>query len=160
MANANISGISTVGVVMSYATETTAGTRPTSGFTKLNRINSIDEFNIDIEQIDSSALEDSQEKNIAGRDGNPGSRNVTVNLTNETLTEWETLMSAHATAKTANKATWFQIKAPGLTKAEFFTAEPPKKVPAPGYDQNGLLTVQIPLLVNEYHGFDTAVTAS
>lgn len=159
MAAATITGISTVGVVFSYAVETTAGSKPT-GFTKLNRINSIDEFSIDLEQIDSSALEDEQEKNIAGRDGNPGSRNVTVNLTNETLAEWETLISSFNTAKAAGKATWFQVKTPNLTKAEFFTAEPPKKVPGPGYDQNGLLTTQIPLMVNSYEGFGTAVTAS
>lgn len=157
MADATTYGISTVGVIFSYGVETTAGETPAS-FVKLNRINAIDELAIETEQIDASALEDSSEKNIAGRDGSGGSRNVTVNLTDETLAEWETLITAYNTAKAAGKAIWFQAKTPNLTKAEFFTGEPPKKVPAPGYDQNGLLTVQIPLVVTDYKGYDTPVT--
>lgn len=160
MASATVSGISTNGTLLSYAVEgTTAGVKPAS-FTKLNRINSIDEISIESEQIDSSALEDEIEKNIAGRASAGGSFNIVVNLTNETLTEWETLISASKTATAAGKATWFQIKPKNLTKAIFVTAEPPAKVPSPAFDQNGLLTVSIPLVINEYKGYDTLVTAS
>ena len=92
-------GISTLGVTVSYAQETTAGTRPTTGYTALTRINSIGEISLDQESIDASALEDMLTKNIAGRGTVSDTMSVTVNLTPETQAEWETLISAAATAK-------------------------------------------------------------
>lgn len=149
-------GISTVGAIFSYAVETTAGTKP-STWTKLTRINAIGGINIDTEEIDASALEDEIERSIAGRGSTGGNFTVTINVTNETITEWETLLSAAATAKTANKQTWFQTSFPNLTKSYFVVAEPPTKIPQPEVAQNGLLTAEMTLTINEYKGLDTKV---
>ena len=146
-----IAGISSIEATLEYAVETTVGTMPAS-FTQLHRINSIDAISVEPEQIDASALEDAIERNIAGRASAGGSFNVTVNLTDATLTEWETLITAYTTAKTAGKATWFKAKPKGLTKAFYVTAEPPEKIPMPEFGQNSLLTVSIPLVINEFKG--------
>lgn len=66
-----ISGISTLGVELSYGVETTAGTKP-EAFTKLPRCNSIGGIELDTETIDASALEDYQERTIAGRQSTGG----------------------------------------------------------------------------------------
>lgn len=66
-----ISGISTLGVELSYGVETTAGTKP-AAFTKLPRCNSIGGIELDTETIDASALEDYQERTIAGRQSTGG----------------------------------------------------------------------------------------
>lgn len=149
-------GISTVGCILSYGVETTAGTKPTT-FTKLTRINAIGGINIDVEEIDASALEDEIEKSIAGRGSTGGNFTVTINVTNETITEWESLISASKTAKTASKNTWFQTTFPNLTKSYFVVAEPPTKIPQPEVAQNGLLTAEMTLTINEYKGLDTKV---
>lgn len=148
------SGISTIGVLFGYAAETTAGTKPAS-FTKLTRINSIGEINLDVEQIDSSALEDAITKYISGRADTGGTLDVTVNLTSATKTEWETLISTYA-ALTDGKQMWFNTYHKDLGSF-FVVAQPPSKIPQPAFDQNGLLTVTFSLTIVSYEGLDTGI---
>lgn len=148
------SGLSTIGVLFGYAAETTAGTKPTA-FTKLTRINSIGEINLDVEQIDSSALEDAITKYISGRADTGGTLDVTVNLTSETKTEWETLITAYA-ALTDGKKMWFNTYHKDLGSF-FVVAQPPSKIPQPAFDQNGLLTVTLSLTIESYEGLDTGI---
>ena len=56
---------------------------------------------------------------VTGSDGFIGSH-----LTEELVTTWTTLMDAYEAGKLANKATWFCILVPGLTKAFYFTGNP------------------------------------
>lgn len=151
-----VPGISTVGCTFGYGVETSAGTKPAS-FTKLTRINAIGGINIETEDIDASALEDEIERSIAGRGSTGGNFTVTVNITNDTITEWETLISAAATAKTAGKSVWFETVFKDLTKAYFVVAEPPTKIPHPEVAQNGLLTAEMTLTINDYKGLDTKI---
>lgn len=151
-----VAGISTVGVKVGYAVETTAGTKPAK-FKQLHRINATDDIGIDTETIDASALEDEVDKEIAGRGSTGGTFNVTVNLTNETVKEWETLISEYKTGKAAGKAVWYEEYYPALDKAYFTKIEPPAQLPKPGLGQNGLATVEMTLTINEYVGLDTAV---
>lgn len=148
------SGLSTIGVLFGYAAETTAGTKPAS-FTKLTRINSIGEINLDVEQIDSSALEDAITKYISGRADTGGTLDVTVNLTSETKTEWETLITAYQ-ALTDGKRMWFNTYHKDLGSF-FVVAQPPSKIPQPAFDQNGLLTVTLSLTIESYEGLDTGI---
>ena len=144
-------GVNTVGVKFGYAVETTAGTQPTA-FTQLTRINQIGGINIENEQIDASALEDEIEKSIAGRGSTGGSFPVTVNATQETITEWTTLIAAYNTAKADNKQMWFNTYVPSLSKSYMVVAEPPTKLPQPDFDQNSLLTMELTLTINDYKG--------
>lgn len=84
-------GVSTLGVLFGYGVETVAGTKPEK-FTLLTRINQIGGISIDVETIDASALEDKVEKTVAGRGSTGGTFTVTVNVTDETLEEWEALI--------------------------------------------------------------------
>ena len=151
-----IAGISTLGSLTGYAVETTAGTKPTT-FKMLHRINASDEIAIETETIDASALEDMIERTIAGRGSTGGTFGVTVNVTDETITEWETLIQEYETAKTAGKAMWYEEYFPSLKKAFFTKIEPPTVIPKPAREQNGLLTVTMTLTINEYVGPETAV---
>ena len=73
--------------------ETTEGTRPAT-FTLLPSVHSISGIELDTETIDSSALEDFQERNVAGRQSTGGEWTVTFNLTNETLPAIESMMES------------------------------------------------------------------
>ncbi len=153
-----LAGISTLGVTLSYGVETTAGTKP-AAFTLLTRINGIGGITQDTEQIDASALEDTSSKYIAGRADTGGTCSVTVNLTPDTITEWQTLISAYETAHASNLQVWFQVYSTGLgTDGFFFIAEPPLDLPMPESSQNELWTVEIPLAIVDYKGLDTKVS--
>lgn len=152
-----ISGISTLGVVLSYGVETTSGTKPAT-FTQLPRVNSISGIELDTETIDASALEDFQERTIAGRQSTGGEWTVTFNLTNETIPLIEGMMESAAEGLASNKRTWFQVAAPNLAKSFFVVGQPGTKVPMPDFGQNELLTGDISITIDEYIGLDTKVT--
>ena len=152
----SISGISTLGVTLSYGVETVSGQKP-AAFTLLPRVNSISGIELDTETIDASALEDYQERSISGRQSTGGEWSVTFNLTNETIPIIESMMEAASTGLASNKRTWFQVIAPNLTKAFFVVAQPGTKVPMPDFSQNELLTGDITLTIDEYKGLDTKV---
>ena len=52
---------------------------------------------------------------------------------------------------------WYEEYYPALQKAFFTKIEPPTIIPKPARDQNGLLTVDMSLTINEYVGPDTAI---
>lgn len=155
MAATKTAGVSSLGVTFSYGVETTKGTKPTA-FTILSRINQIGDVTVETEAIDASALEDKQTRNIPGRDTVSDTFTITVNKTDETISEWEKVITDYQ-ALTDGKRMWFQTITPGFTKAEFVVAAPPSKLPISGKEQNSLLTMEINLTVDEMIGSDTKV---
>lgn len=155
MAATKTAGVSSLGVTFSYGVEATKGTKPTA-FTILNRINQIGDVTVETEAIDASALEDKQTRNIPGRDTVSDTFTITVNKTDETIAEWEKVITDYQ-ALTEGKRMWFQTITPGFTKAEFVVAAPPSKLPISGKEQNSLLTMEINLTVDEMIGSDTKV---
>nr|DAF82230.1 MAG TPA: tail tube protein [Caudoviricetes sp.]DAG43254.1 MAG TPA: tail tube protein [Bacteriophage sp.] len=155
MAATKTAGVSSLGVTFSYGVETTKGTKPTA-FTILSRINQIGDVTVETEAIDASALEDKQTRNIPGRDTVSDTFTITVNKTDETIAEWEKVITDYQ-ALTEGKRMWFQTITPGFTKAEFVVAAPPSKLPISGKEQNSLLTMEINLTVDEMIGSDTKV---
>ena len=155
---ATIAGLSTLGIKMAYAPETTAGTKPSTGFTQLDRINNIGGIAMDVEKIDASALEDYATKYVAGRADTGGDWPVTINFTDETVAQWEQVISDYNTAQAAGKNLWFEITLPNQSDAFFVIAQPPQQLPMPEIGQNELLTMEISMTVVEYKGWDTAVS--
>ena len=155
MAATKTAGVSSLGVTFSYGVETTKGMKPTA-FTILSRINQIGDVTVETEAINASALEDKQTRNIPGRDTVSDTFTITVNKTDETIAEWEKVITDYQ-ALTEGKRMWFQTITPGFTKAEFVVAAPPSKLPISGKEQNSLLTMEINLTVDEMIGSDTKV---
>ena len=151
-----LAGVSALGVTFGYGVETEAGKKP-SVFKKLNRINSIGGITTEPETIDASALEDYVERTIAGRATTGGSFPVGVNLTPETLEEWEELIADYKEAKEAGMRMWFETIVPGFDRAFFVSAQPPEAIPQPEIGQNELLVVEFPLSIEEYIGMDAKV---
>ena len=148
-------GISTLGITFGYGVEATAGQKPTA-FTQLNRINNIGGISIQPEQIDASALEDFITRYVKGRADTGGSFPITVNFTQETKTEWATLIDAYQKLS-GGKRMWFETIIPGFTESFFVVAQPPEEIPQPEIAQNGLLTVEYNLTIEEYKGMDAKV---
>lgn len=151
-----IAGVSTNGVTFSYGLGGTdrEGAKPET-MTLLDRINAIGGITIEDEVIDASALEDLFTRNIKGRADTGGSFAVTVNVTDETIEEWEAVITAFNGRE--SQALWFQTIIPGLKKAFWVIAEPPSIIPQPEFNQNELLVVEMNMTISDYVGYSEKV---
>lgn len=117
--------LSTAGIFLAYAVESTAGTRPTSNYIKLTGAKSTPSLNPSPENLETTTLDETEYKTyIDGLKDLGGALEFTFNLTEELITQWDALMSAYTTAKEAGKATWFTIVIPGLQNSFYFTGNP------------------------------------
>lgn len=148
---AGIAGTSTLGIELYYGIESSKGVKP-SAFSQLTRINNISGIELSTEQIDASALEDYVTRYVAGRADNGGEWTVTVNLTDETIAEWNALRASSDTAYKNGLMTWFEVVSPYLAEAFYVVAQPPTEIPMPELGQNELATVDMVLTINEYKG--------
>lgn len=104
-----------------------------------------------------SALEDYVTRYVAGRQDTGGSWPVTINPTDATIAEWETLIDAYQSRTDKSLSMWFEVWSPYLTKSFYIVAEPPKALPMSEMAQNELQTIEIGLTINEFKGMDTAI---
>ena len=150
--------LSTAGVKLAYCVETTAGTRPTTGYTNIDGVKSIPGYNTEPNQLDSTTLAATEYKTyVAGLKDISGSQAYGFNLSDGLLTAWESLVTAYNTGKASNLATWFAVVIPGMTKAFFFEGEPsPMGLGSIGVDQ--VLETEGYITTNKIHGWDTKPT--
>lgn len=121
----NTIDLSTAGVSIQYAAETTAGTRPTTGYTKIPSIKAIPDLNPEPSSLDATTLDDSEWKRyIPGLKDPGGALAFTANNNEAFHTAWGEVCAAYETAKEADKALWFAVVVPGLTKSFYFSGEP------------------------------------
>lgn len=117
--------LSTIGVQLWYAVESTAGTRPTTGYTRIYGVKSTPSLNPSPDTLETTTLDELEYKTyIDGLKDIGGAVEFTFNLTEELVTAWETLMTSYEAGKATGKATWFTIVVPGLTKSFYFTGNP------------------------------------
>lgn len=116
--------ITTVGATVKYCVETTAGTRPTTGYTEIPDVNEAPDFPMDVEVLDASNTTDTITRYVAGRQDPGGDKEFTLNHTENVITVWNTLVSAASAAYADGKQTWFEYVYPDATKSFFFTAIP------------------------------------
>ena len=153
-----IAGVSSLGITVSYGIEETSGVKP-STFKAINRVNAIGGITIEPETIDASALEDLVERSVAGRGVTGGQFPLTINLTDETITEMEEIITEYSEME-SGKRMWFQIASPYLAKAFFVVGQPPLKIPMPDMSQNELLTVELPITIDQYVGLSEKVAVA
>ena len=116
---------STAGMYLAYCCETSAGTMPTSGYTKIPEVKTMPSFNPQPETIDSTTLEETEYRTyVAGLKDLGGALEYGANLTADLISLWASCVSAYATAASTNKATWFVVVHPKLENAIFFKGEP------------------------------------
>lgn len=117
--------LSTAGVSVNYAVETTAGTMPTTGYTKLTGIKAIPDLNPEPSSLETTTLDEIEWKTyIPGLKDPGGALAFTANNTEEFQTEWAAMVSAANTGNAAGLSTWVCISIPGLTKAFYFAGLP------------------------------------
>lgn len=119
--------LSTAGIYVAYAVETTAGSRPTTGYTRLTGAKTTPSFNPSPETLETTTLDETEWKTyIDGLKDIGGALEFTFNLTQELFDQWDALMTAYRTgiASDPKLRTWFEIVIPGLNDALFFPGNP------------------------------------
>lgn len=149
--------ISTAGILLKYAVETTAGTRPTTGYTTVPNIKSTPDFNPEPSTLEVTDLSDLVWKRyIAGLKDPGGALSFGANLTSAFKTAWETLVTAYTTAAASSKATWFEIMVP--TVGSFYFAGIPSELGINGYEVDAVAEINVYITPNQIVGWDTSST--
>lgn len=151
--------LSTAGIKLGYAVETTAGTKPTA-FTQIERAMSLPGINPQPENIDVTPLDATEWKEyIAGLKDTGGALAIRFSLNNDFVTKWAALVSAYKTAKKDDKATWVEFWVPGLTNGFFFTCEP-SDLGFGGAEVNAHLEIEAYVTPTGNIGWQTAIEPS
>lgn len=116
MANA----VSTAGMLVKYAVESTKGTRPTTGYTAIPGCKAIPGIFNDPNTLQSTPL--SATKNhtyIEGLNDSGGAIQITVNDYDAFRTAWEACVTAYA-GLTGGKEMWFEVSYPASSSLDSF----------------------------------------
>ena len=117
--------LSTAGMSLMYAVETTKGTRPTTGYKVIPEIKTMPSFNPAPNPIDSTTLAETEYMTyVKGLKDLGGALEYGANLTEDLIEFWDELLDAYDTASAAGLSVWFAVVHPKLTKATFYVGEP------------------------------------
>lgn len=154
--------LSTIGVRLYYAVETTAGTRPTtrSAYTELVGIKGTPSFNPTPDNLETTTLNETEYKTyIPGLKDLGGALEFTFNMSQDLKTAWDALVTADTAARAAGKATWFYIEVPGLTDGLFFNGQP-SPMGLPEMSVNSVLEVSNSITVTTEPEWATKIAGS
>lgn len=116
-----VQAISTAGMLVRYAAETTAGTRPTTDFTELPGIKALPALGDSINTLQTTPL--SATKNhtyIPGLADSGGAMQLTVNDAPAFRDAYETMYTAYTTAEAAGKGFWLEYVYPSAYGMDSF----------------------------------------
>lgn len=147
--------LSTIGVKVGYAVETTAGTKPTA-FKQLERCKNVSGIDVTPEQIDVTALEDRRKQYTEGIEDTGGTWTLTFGTNDKVITDLEALRTEYLAGKEQGKATWFDVWFPNLAKSFYVIAEP-GTVSMPDVSQGSAAEITLNCTINEYKGPDIAI---
>lgn len=138
--------ITSIGAKVSYAVETTAGTRPTDSFSVIPGITEIPEMNPTPDMLDTTSLD-----NMEYTSSVPGLKTLdvltfTARFSQELFDLYTTkttgLMDSYKTAKKDGKGMWLCIDIPGLTHACYVKVEP-TNIGMPSASANSVIDINL-----------------
>ena len=152
--------MSTAGITLGYAVETTAKTRPTTGYKIIPDLKEIPEMNPEPETLETTTLSETEYKTyIEGLKDLGGALSFLANFTTELEEAWSDLMEAYETAKTSGKSIWFEVKHPQLAKSVFFTGQP-AKMGMPGATVGSVYETRVFITPTNAPAWETKSTAT
>lgn len=135
--------LSTVGIKVSYAVETTAGTRPTTGYTHIPDLKSIPSFNPSPNTADATTFDNKEfTTSVLLLKDLGGALPFRANLTQELLNVWETMVDAYEVAIKLSRKTWFCVDIPGIDKAVYLPVQP-ARMGIPELETNALNETEV-----------------
>ena len=153
--------ISSANISIKYATETTAGTRPTTGYlakaagSTLNiadYVTGISGLTAEYEQYDITPLsETKRHRFVKGLQNNDGNISLSCNINPTSRADWNAIVTAY-NALTGGKGMWFEFTLPGDTQSVFFRAEP-CEMGFPDVESAQAVQGAVQLIENQYSGW-------
>lgn len=151
--------LTSVGAKIKYCWETTAGTRPTTGYTQLPDVDEAPAFDLSPNNIDVSNITDKVSKKSPGRQDVPDDAVFTLNHTEEVITAWDALVAQVATKKATGLQLWWEYWFEGATKS-YFWAGYPQELGTSGIQQNAKDTIPAHVCPTDWAGWETASTTT
>ena len=116
--------LSTAGILVGYAEETVADTKPTT-FTHIPRAMSLPDFNPAPNNIDVTPLDaEAYKEYVAGLRDLGSSMAITFSLNDQFMTLWDGIVSKYDTLVASGKTLWMEFWIPKMSKAFFFQFQP------------------------------------
>lgn len=144
----------TIGIKLKYAIETSAGSRPTSGYAEIPDIKEIPEINMTPSNLDVTNLVDQYKRYIPGVKDAGNDVALTANLTASLKTLWTSLVTSANTAWNSGKATWFEIAIPNFDS--FYLAGVPTEMGVSSMGVDAVVEAQLHIIPNQIAGWATA----
>lgn len=117
--------VSTAGMYLCYAVETTAGTRPTEGYKIIPEIKSMPSFNPAPETIDSTTLLETEWRTyVDGLKDPGGALEYGANMTDDLEDIWDAMCTAYEEASKESKQMWFATVHPKLKNCRYYPGKP------------------------------------
>jgi hypothetical protein len=151
--------ISTVGASVKYAVETTAGTRPTTGYTVIPDITTAPEIAMSTDSLDASNLSDTYKRYQPGQQDPGSDKTFTANHTEAFITAWAALVSAAEAGIVTGKKTWFEYVFPNATNS-YFWAGMPQDLGTDAMDMNTIHTLSPVAILSDTAGWAAKSTAA
>lgn len=159
--------ISSAGVQIFYAPESTIDTCPSTGFKQkatgatlniADYVTGISGLGADYDMYDVTPLSElTRHRFIKGLQNNDGSVDFNCNINPTSRADWNAIVSEYA-GLTDGKSLWFEVILPGDTEGFFFRGEPlPMRFPDVEAGQAVQGAVQI--VENKCDGFSASITA-
>ena len=135
--------LSTIGIKVSYAVETTKGTRPTAGYKHIPDLKSIPSINPAPNTADATTFDNLEYtsyvqllKDIGG------ALEISANFTQELFEVWDGMVDAYEAGIKDGKETWICFDIPGFEKSAFVTVLP-ARMGIPEASANALLETTV-----------------
>ena len=146
----------TIGVKIKYVIESTAGSRPTTGYANIPDIKNIPGIDLAPSKLEVTNLVDKYRRYIAGVLDAGDDIALTANLTASLKTMWASLVASAATAWASQFSTWFEIAIPGFDSF-YFAGIPTEQ----GFSEMGVDAVaeaSLHIIPNQIAGWAAAST--
>lgn len=116
--------LSTAGITLGWCAETTAGTKPATGYKLIPGVKETPDMNPEPNMLDATPLSETEWlRNIPGLKDPGGAFGFVMNLTPASKAAWEAAVTAYATAVAGDKDIWWEVKIPNLASF-YFAGEP------------------------------------
>ena len=153
--------VSSANIKISYAVETSAGVRPTSGYKEKESgatlkiaeyVTGISGLTADFEQYDVTPLaEQNRHRFVRGLQSNDGSLSLSCNINPTSRADWTAIVEAYQ-ALTDGKGMWFCFTLPGDTQSAYFRCEP-CPMGFPDVESASAVQGAVQLIENQYAGW-------
>lgn len=137
--------LSTAGIRVGYAFETTSGTRPTA-FTNLPNPKSIPDMNPEPNALEITSLNDTEWKRyMEGLKDLGGALGITFGMSQVFFNLWNTICDTDETNRATSLRTWLAFYVPGLDKS-FFIPVTPSRIGIPAAEVDSVYDVTVNVL--------------